>query len=688
MLLRKRTTTCTPMTTLRAPARLIALLGVCCASAAHAQTPTFAAQQTFATGTKPHAIVAVDLNADGRLDLVVANQDSDTVSLLLNTTAAGAATTTFATQTTVATNLYPVAVIATDINGDGKPDLVVADAQSYTISVLINTTPAGAAAPTFAAKQTFATSTYPFDVAAADLDGDGKIDLIAANAGTTGVTIFHNTTTVGATTATFAAGQFVSTGSQPSALAVVDVNRDGKPDLVVANFASGTASVLLNTTAANSATATFADQVALVTGAGPSQVGVADFNGDGKADIVIVDSFQTTVSVYLNTTATGATVATFSAEKTFAAGLGPTGLAVGDINGDGRADVIVTNQGAATASVLLNTTAAGATTPSFAAPQTVTTGTNPVAVIVADINSNGVPDLVVANNQTNTVSVLVNTTNFAGVNLNQHGITGSWFNAATGGQGIEIEVYPDLNGAGHGLLFGGWFTYDTVAGGGQRWYALSGNVSTSSVTQLGIYAGLGGNFATGPVIPPTQVGIATLHLTDCGNGILTYAFFDGRSGTIALSRLTANVTCGTTGDNGNAPSTYLLSGSWSDPTTGGQGLIFDVNPVQSNFFAAWYTYAPNGQQTAGAASERWYTIQAGFAPGTTALTDVPIYATTGGIFNNSSAPTAAPVGTASITFQSCSAATLTYAFTAGASSGLTGTVHLTRTGPTPAGCTL
>jgi hypothetical protein len=78
----------------------------------------------------------------------------------------------------------------------------------------------------------------------------------------------------------------------------------------------------------------------------------------------------------------------------------------------------------------------------------------------------------------NKVSI-INGDNFAApaLNVDQHGITGSWYNPATGGQGIEMEMYPDLAGPGKGVLFAGWFTFDVTAAGGQRWYALQGSTN-------------------------------------------------------------------------------------------------------------------------------------------------------------------------------------------------------------------
>jgi len=666
-----------------------AALGFCFVGSVQAQgVLNFAAQQTFAVGTGPHAVASADLNADGKRDVIVTNQGSASVSVLLNTTAAGAAPT-FAAQVSLTTGSDPVAVAIADINGDGKPDLIVANAQSGSISVLLNTTTAGATTPTFAAQQTFTAGGYPFSVAAADLDGDGKPDIVIANAGSSGVSILRNTTTAGATTASFAATQFVATGKEAAAVVVADIDSDGKPDLVVANYTSNTTSVLLNTTAAGATTLSFGAQTALIGGSAPSAVAVADLNGDNKPDVVIVNSFDYTVSVLLNTTAAGAAAASFTTQQTFLTGVGPAAIAIADVDGDGRPDLIVSNQGDATVSVLLNTMAANAAVPTFAARQNFTVGKDPVGVIAADVQNDGKADLIAANNQDATLSVLQNTTLFTGVNLDQHGITGSWFNLATGGQGLEIELYPDLGASGQGLLFAGWFTYDVSASGGQRWYSLQGAVNnTSPFAQLGIYAGYGGNFAAGPVIAATQVGVATLRFSDCTTGTLTYSFYDGRTGTIPLTRLTANVTCGTTGDNGTAPSDYLLSGSWFQADIGGQGLIFDVNPAQNVFFAAWYTYTPTGQQTGGGASERWYVIQAAFAPGAKSISGAPIYTDAGGAFNALPAPTPAPVGTANITFTSCGAATLAYTFTAGANAGLSGTLNLSRTGPVPAGCSL
>lgn len=276
------------------------------------------------------------------------------------------------------------------------------------------------------------------------------------------------------------------------------------------------------------------------------------------------------------------------------------------------------------------------------------------------------------------------------VNLDQHGLTGTWYNPSTSGQGLLVEAYPDNIAPGQGALSAGWFTFDTSAAGGPRWYTLQGTVkATDTAAALTIYATTGGNFNAAPKATAAAVGQATLQFTDCSHGLLNYTFSDGsnRKGVMPVSRLIPNITCGTSGDNGAAASSYLLSGNWYNPATSGQGLQFDVNPTLSLIAGAWYTFAPNGQ-AAGGAGQRWYTFLAtGFSAGSTSAT-AQITETTAGVFNNPAAVTRTPVGTANISFQSCGAATVAYNFTAGTNQGQNGTLNLVRVGPTPAGCSL
>jgi hypothetical protein len=151
----------------------------------------FAAQETFATATGggPTSVAVADVNGDGKPDLVVANKGSNTVSVLLNTTAAGATTPSFAIQQTFATGGAPESVAVADFNGDGRPDLVVANEAADTVSVLLNTTAPGASTPSFAPQQTFATGSAPFSVAVADFNGDGEPDLVVANLGSSSVSV-------------------------------------------------------------------------------------------------------------------------------------------------------------------------------------------------------------------------------------------------------------------------------------------------------------------------------------------------------------------------------------------------------------------------------------------------------------------------------------------------------------------
>lgn len=278
-----------------------------------------------------------------------------------------------------------------------------------------------------------------------------------------------------------------------------------------------------------------------------------------------------------------------------------------------------------------------------------------------------------------------------GVDLNQHGLTGSWISPQADSQGLLLEIYPDMSGPGRGVLFGGWFTFDVTAAGGVRWYTIQGDVdATASSATVPIYLTQGGRFDSTQSTHTQSVGEVTLRFDDCSNAELDYRFNDGsaRSGSQSLMRLTAPVTCSPTGNNGAAASTYLLSGAWADPANSNEGLILDVNPVQNVFFAAWYTFSATGQTGSGPSAQRWFTLQTTMTPGTSRLDDVPIYVSSGGVFDQPADTTMTTVGHADVVFHSCSSATLNYRFENGSGFPSSGTLNLARVGPTPAGCSL
>jgi hypothetical protein len=176
------------------------------------------------------------------------------------------------------------------------------------------------------------------------------------------------------------------TGNGPFSVSIGDFNGDRKPDLAVANSSSDTASILLNTTATGATTPTFAPKVDFPTGTRPYSVSIGDINGDGKPDLAVANFDSNTASILLNTTATGATTPTFAPQVDFPTGTDPVSVSIGDINGDGKPDLAVANCYSNTASILLNTTAHRSHHPHFRPQSRLPTGINPVSVSIGDIN--------------------------------------------------------------------------------------------------------------------------------------------------------------------------------------------------------------------------------------------------------------------------------------------------------------
>jgi hypothetical protein len=159
-------------------------------------------------------------------------------------------------------------------------------------------------------------------------------------------------------------------------------------------------SVFLNSTTPGSVTVTFVGAQSIPSGRRERLfAAIGDINGDGKPDIVAANEVAHTASVSLNTTTTGGLVTTFSDRVEF-----PTGRAVlvivADLNGDGRADIAIGNRGTPSLTVLANTTPPGAAVPSFASLLELPLGADPDALTTADLNGDGLPELIAVSRMT------------------------------------------------------------------------------------------------------------------------------------------------------------------------------------------------------------------------------------------------------------------------------------------------
>src|SRR5215831_7355392 len=292
------------------------------------------------------------------------------------------------------TGINPSSVAIGDLNGDGRLDLVTANiggdplgtpTPAGTVSVLL-----GNGGGTFSAATPYPTgSVLPSSVAIGDLNGDGRLDLAVANYGSPSSSVPAGTVSVflGTSNGTFSAATQYPTGTGlPGAqsVAIGDLNGDGRLDLVVADVSHSIA-VLLGQAGGGFLTLTPRVLSALNN---PSSVALGDLNGDGRLDLAIapysVDpsnpSFDTHgVLVFL-----GNGDGSFGSQSTYTTGTNPDAVAMGDLNGDGRLDLAVANAGSNTVSVLLGNGTGG-----FSAATPYATGTNPDAVAIGDLNGDG-----------------------------------------------------------------------------------------------------------------------------------------------------------------------------------------------------------------------------------------------------------------------------------------------------------
>jgi hypothetical protein len=283
-------------------------------------------------------IATADMNGDGTPDLVELSTDDSTVNVV--TVDANGDFSLLPPQSFADISQMSSVAIA-DVNGDGIPDVIISDSRGSAagVRVLLNDGHGSLAADQSYPSETGA-GVGPVSVSVADINGDGKPDLVTANGRDGSVSVLINNGD-----GTFAAPVTYAAGTDPVAVAVGDVNGDGFPDLVVADSAGNSVQILLN-----DGDGSFAAPVATLDGSGPVAVVLADVDGDGHPDIVVADQGDSKVAILI-----GVGDGTFAAPVFYGTGPEPGWIAVQDLSGDGRLDLVTANYSDGSVSVFANT---------------------------------------------------------------------------------------------------------------------------------------------------------------------------------------------------------------------------------------------------------------------------------------------------------------------------------------------
>jgi len=350
----------------------------------------------FDAGLYTFWVASADLNDDGHVDVVTANTMSNDISVLLGDGAGG-----FAAEVRYAVGNSPTSIAIGYVDDDATPDLVAANLGSGDVSVLL-----GDGSGAFGVAQNFSIGEgfqSPYAVALGDANEDGHLDIATAN---TNVSNDSISLLLGDGTGSFAAAVMLPLGPtgyySPQGIAFADVTGDGHADIVTANSGSNNLSLLAGDGGGN-----FADAVLLATDFGPVVVAAADVTGDGNVDLVTANQSGQSVSVLAGDGNGGfgaaANFAIYPHQDVIDYDAWPWGMAVGDVTGDGKPDIVTANTQNDTISVLPNDGAGG-----FGTYFNFDTGAHPGAVAIADVDGDGAADVITANRDNNNISVLHN----------------------------------------------------------------------------------------------------------------------------------------------------------------------------------------------------------------------------------------------------------------------------------------
>ncbi len=311
----------------------------------------------------------------------------------------------------------PAHLVIADLDGDGKPDLAVADALSHTISLYRNvSTPGQLSSSNFDARVTLPgvkLTTVPYKVEAADLDCDGKLDLLTVNREANTISIYRNTSVPGTLNSNSFAPRFeLEVDLLPLAAAVRDLDADGRPEIITANFSGHSISVLKNhSSPGNLDASSFAPAVNFPVGAGAANLACGDLDDDGWPDIAVVNFNDAVLSVLKNQGYTGLiTNTSFAPRVDFPAPLNCEGIALGDIDGDGRLDLVFgSSESGQRLCVMRNATTSGMiATDSFEPRLDFPTGGWTHTVGLSDLNGDAKLDIVAVSEIASQLLVLQN----------------------------------------------------------------------------------------------------------------------------------------------------------------------------------------------------------------------------------------------------------------------------------------